>query len=157
MTTELLVWQGLMDQAYAKWQANREWRYRQFLLNLDAIERKAVILGNFNYQVCNGGIQQWVDNGYCVTAQDLLSILEEMDTENSRRVAKIVREVLPHVDLTCTENRGFGQNYWADDEEWYDDTPPSWFEEIDKLTDEYYEFYESFTPEIEEYLARLTA
>lgn len=59
MTTEMMVWQGLMDQAYAKWQADgKKWSYRQFLANLDAVERKAVILGNFNYQVCNGGLQQ---------------------------------------------------------------------------------------------------
>lgn len=160
MTTEMMVWQGLMDQAYAKWQADgKKWSYRQFLANLDAVERKAVILGNFNYQVCNGGLQQWVDNGYATaTARELLDILEEINTENSRRVIKILQSLAPHVDMTCTENRGFGHNYWTHDEDGDREYgPPAWLEEIDALTDEYYEFYEQFTPEVEGYLAKLTA
>jgi len=151
MTTEMMVWQGLMDQAYAKWQADgKKWSYRQFLANLDAVERKAVILGNFNYQVCNGGLQQYIDNGYASgSGRDLLEILDEIDTENSRRVKRIAKDTFKHVNFDA-ENRGFGENYWNED--WIDDEPPACYDEVDKLTDEYYEFYHDFMADVEVYL-----
>ena len=149
--TKTDVWQTLMDRAYDKWQGTG-WNYSQFLLNLDAAERKAVILGNFHYQVCNGGLSQWVDNGYASGGgRDLLTILAEIGTENSSRVAQIVRAVLEYVDMS-RENRGC-DDYWLDKEEWVDDDdPPARYSAIDKLTDEYYSFYASFTPEVEAYL-----
>ena len=153
MTTSTDQWQALMDRAYDKWQGTG-WNYRQFLLNLDAIERKAVILGNFHYQTTNGGLQQWVDNGYASGGGvDLLTILEEMNTETSRRVLGIVRSVLENVDLG-QEKRGFGGDYWL--ESWVDDEPPSWMEEIEELTDEYYSLYDGFVVDVEGYLTGLT-
>jgi hypothetical protein len=153
MTVKTDAWQDLMDTAYDKWQDHREWSHRQLLMNLDAAERKAVLLGNFHYQTCNGGLQQWVENGYACSGPDLLTILEEMDTENSRRVAGIVRTVLGYVDLS-QENRGCGGNYWT--QEWSgpdeDEEVPACFEEVDRLTDEYYSFYDEFVVEVEQYL-----
>lgn len=150
MTTKIDAWQELMDRAYDKWQKNLGWSYRRFLLSLDTVERKAVLLGNFHYQTCNGGIQQWIDNGYASSGgKDVLTILEEMDTELSQRVAKIVRGVLQYVDLSA-DNIGFGEDYWL--ESWDDDNQPACYDEVDKLTDEYYEFYEEFVPEVEQYL-----
>lgn len=151
-------WQTMMDKAYDKWGITRKsgkaWSYRQFLNNLDAVERKAVILGNFHCQTCNGGLQQWVDNGYASdSGRDLLEILDEMDTEKSREVVGIVRAVLKHVDLS-QGNQGFGADYWL--EPWVDDEPPSYMLEVDELTDKYYEFYDSWVPEVEEFLMGLT-
>lgn len=158
MKTDTSCWQNLMDNAYDKWGINKKtgksWGYRQFLNNLDAVERKAVVLGNFHYQTCNGGLQQWVDNGYASdSGKDLLAILDEMGTENSRELAGIVRDVLKNVDMT-QDNRGFGGDYWL--EPWVDDEPPSWMAEVDELTDKYYEFYARWTPEVEEFLGELT-
>jgi len=144
-------WQAIMDRAYDKWQ--KGWGYREFLLNLDTVERRAAILGSFNHQVLNGGLQQWVDNGYASgTGRDLLLILEEMDTELARKVKKIVEGTLVHVDLGL-EMSGFGENYWNEDPE--DDMPLSCYDEIDKLTDEYYAIYEDFEAEVERYLTAL--
>jgi len=155
---DALGWQTLMDRAYDKWGINKKtgkaWNYRQFLNNLDAVERKAVILGNFHGQTCNGGLQQWVDNGYASdSGKDLLEILDEMDTENSRKVRGIVRSVLENVDLSQS-NQGFGGDYWL--EPWVDDEPPSWMAKVDELTDEYYEFYDRWVPEVEDFLMALT-
>ena len=141
-----------MDRAYDKWQGTG-WNYSQFLLNLDAAERKAVILGNFHYQTCNGGICQYIENGYATgSGRDLLTILDEIGTENSQRVKRIVENSFQYVNLHG-ENEGCGGDYWSDDEEWVDDDdPPARYAVLDKLTDEYYAFYESFTPEVEAYL-----
>lgn len=151
MTDRTERWQAIMDQAYDKWQ--KGWGYREFLLNLSTVERRAAILGSFNHQVLNGGLQQWVDNGYASgTGRDLLLILEEMDTELARKVKKIVEGTLVHVDLGL-EMSGFGENYWNEDPE--DDMPLACYDEIDKLTDEYYAIYEDFEAEVERYLTAL--
>jgi hypothetical protein len=154
MKTDTSCWQNLMDNAYDKWgiskKTGKSWGYRQFLNNLDAVERKAVVLGNFHYQTCNGGIQQYIDNGYATgSGKDLLTILDEMDTESSRRVKRIVEGAFQHVDFDG-ENRGFGENYWNED--WVDDEPPACYDEVDKLTDEYYEFYDDFVKDVEAFL-----
>lgn len=156
MTTRTLdVWQGLMDRAYDKWEDAKKWSYRRFLLNLDSVERKAVLVGNFHYQTLNGGLQQWVDNGYASGGgAELLDVLDEIGTENAEKVSKIVKGVLVHVDLTC-EKTGFGGDYWLED--WVDDTPPDCLEEVERLDTEYYEFYRVFEVEVERYLAELTA
>ena len=147
MASEFKVWQGLMDRAYDKWRGNN-WRYSRFLLNLDSLERRAVILGNFNSQVLNGGFQQWVDNGYASGGgRELLVILNEMGAE---RVIELVKLVLEHVDLSL-ENRGFG-DYWLEVDE---SELKELFGELDVLSDKYFEFYEEFELEVEEYLRRL--
>ncbi len=56
------VWQFVMDRAYEKFDdgISRE----EFINRLSEYEKVAVIFGNFNYQVENGGLLQWADNGY---------------------------------------------------------------------------------------------
>jgi hypothetical protein len=72
--------QELMDEAYGLWkrEENRHWKQEDFLENLEPIPRAAVMLGNMNYQVENGGWGQWADNRYYLCADQLLSVLEEM-------------------------------------------------------------------------------
>ena len=148
MINELRIWQGLMDRAYDKWKQNRDWSYNQFLLNLDSIEKKAVILGNFNSQVLNGGFVQWVDNGYASGGgRELLVILDEM---GDQRVSQLVKPVLEHVDLSL-ENRGWGGDYWLNNELEMEEL----LEELNGLTDKYYDFYGEFELEVEEYLGKL--
>jgi len=55
--------QTLMNEAYKKWE-NNDIRREEFLLLLSPVEKIAVVLGNFNYQVCNGGFSQWNYNDY---------------------------------------------------------------------------------------------
>jgi hypothetical protein len=56
--------QELMDKAYDLWRTHKDWSYPIFIDNLDMVSRRAVVLGNLNYQVCNGGFTQWEDNQY---------------------------------------------------------------------------------------------
>ena len=53
----------LMKKAYDTWQKNN-WSPSEFIENIDSPEKFAVILGNLNYQVENGGFSQWKFNGY---------------------------------------------------------------------------------------------
>ena len=56
MEKEFDYLQNLMDEAYLKWKKiNNDWNLKDFDLSLDYKHRNAVLFGNLNYQVENGG------------------------------------------------------------------------------------------------------
>lgn len=86
--------QKLMNEAYEMWQANEEWTQEEYIDNLDRAHRIAVVTGNFNYQVCNGGFMQWHDNQYSKQFGFLSEILDEMDTAASLRALRLAEKAL---------------------------------------------------------------
>ena len=119
------IHQKLMDKAYdderirADKHYNGNWSYNRMLNKASDVERFAVVLGNWNYQVENGGINQWVDNGYCTGISDLREALEKMDTKHSNTIIKYLDEVqeylLDEVISGLAESCGCGGNYYDDD------------------------------------------
>lgn len=72
--------QHLMNEAYKVWQEHKEWSYEDFINYLKQNMRlhlKAVLVGNFNYQVENGGIFQWHGNGYSKFLPELQKCIVE--------------------------------------------------------------------------------
>jgi hypothetical protein len=127
--------QRLMDEAYSLWESNPKWSKIQLALNVSPMHRAAVVLGNLNYQVENGGFSQWLYNGYgegCLK-ELLLHHLTDVGTEGAKRVAGMVREVL---ELDPERVSG---------------------EDTDDLDDEYYTMNDQFMVDCEEYLKKLEA
>lgn len=59
--------QGILNKAYGRWQKGGEHENKDmsaFVGSLEEPERMATVLGKFNQQVTNGGIHQWIENGY---------------------------------------------------------------------------------------------
>ena len=56
--------QDLMDEMYDKWQKSDNKSKWEVLGDFSEAHQIAVTFGNFNYQVENGGIEQWIYNGY---------------------------------------------------------------------------------------------
>ena len=56
--------QNLMYEMYSKWQRGDDKNKWEVLGDFSAAHQIAVVFGNFNYQVENGGIEQWIYNGY---------------------------------------------------------------------------------------------
>ncbi len=58
--------QSLMDEVYGEWQkeGNQNKGKWDILDGFSEAHQIAVVFGNFNYQVENGGISQWIYNGY---------------------------------------------------------------------------------------------
>jgi len=56
--------QDLMDEVYDKWQKSDNKSKWEVLDDFSEAHQIAVVFGNFNYQVGNGGIEQWISNGY---------------------------------------------------------------------------------------------
>jgi hypothetical protein len=71
--------QTLMDEVYAEWQKdeNRRKDKREILGAFSKAHQIAVAFGNLNYQVENGGLEQWIYNGYFRDdAEKLIGYLE---------------------------------------------------------------------------------
>ena len=69
-----------MEKSYKKFEKNKSWSLDEFYFNLEPLEKRAVALGNLNYQVGNGGFTQWIDNNYAsVSISALRFIMSEVD------------------------------------------------------------------------------
>jgi hypothetical protein len=118
------IHQLLMDKAYAdeRTRANTDgnnWSYNRMLSEATDIERLAVVLGNLNYQVENGGFNQWVDNGYCTAYPDVEEALTAINTETSKKVYDMLIEVGKYLDDSVldgsTHSQGCGGWYFDDE------------------------------------------
>lgn len=90
------IHQSLVDKAYDRWRD--EWKdlsYEEFISRLPERERFAVLTGNLNYQVENGGFSQWAENGFLSTAPTLLDLLKRYaDRPVIAKVRQIVAEAV---------------------------------------------------------------
>jgi hypothetical protein len=113
--------QDLMDAAYDRWtegDLKGTSRY-EFLSLLDDTTRFAVVLGNLNYQVENGGWCQWVGNGYCVSYPFVLEALEALGTPIAKKVTAMVETVGLSLEQDVldgdSESDGSMCNYWNEE------------------------------------------
>ena len=150
--TKTSVWQSLMDYAYEKRADNKH----EFMASLQGVERAAVLLGNLNYQVENGGIQQFVDNGYGCYVQQLLGVLADIGTPSCLELAKRVREFTKCWMKKGSTDRGFLGDYWNirnDNEEQWE----SMLVMADEFDEFFYEssFHDRFMADVEAFLTGL--
>jgi len=158
------VWQRLMDKAYSKWE-KENWSTKEFIQeHCSDLERKAVLLGNLNYQVENGGFEQWVDNGYGYFWRDTIKVLREIGTENAvktinliNRFSQYINEYADGYDYWHTETETDYVSYYDEDEdEWLEgeteeEVNPGW-DIANESSSEYYEFNQFLMGEIENFL-----
>jgi len=85
--------QGLVDKAYEKWRES-EMSYPGFIESLDRRHQGAVVIGNLNGQVCNGGFEQWYENGYVDVVSHVRWFLGAIDTDASKEALRLLREFL---------------------------------------------------------------
>lgn len=142
---ETTTWQELMDKAYDEWKKHPGLSYEEFLAGLDAKEEQAVLLGNLNYQVQNGGFDQWVFNGYASRGPEVVVLLELMQSPVAFELARRLPGLLDFVK-PGKKSRGCFGDYWIDD----DDVPTELMEE---LTDWFYGVNERFEEEVENFLS----
>jgi hypothetical protein len=129
--------QQLMDQAYARFQANRHWSRDQFIMRLNWLETVAVLTGNLNYQVENGGFAQWHDNGYSEHTKQLLEVLNEINTDTSKQVVELVLEFMG------------GIRELEDEEDWEVLVNTS-----DDISDRFYAINKQLLSDVEDFLHR---
>ena len=87
------IHEKLMDETYLKWADHANWTYDELIDSLPKIERVAVLLGNLNYQVENGGFYQWHFNLYGKWADEIISILDDMKLSLSKQFHDVLDTV----------------------------------------------------------------
>jgi hypothetical protein len=136
--------QNLVDEAYDLWQKpENNWNKDQFLQNLPSqAHRDAVILGNLNYQVGNGGFEQWFGNDYGDRDAEYLigTLLPAIGTPSAKRVMYLVEEAY---DLR--------EEYDPYEGEPNEDAS----NDLDNLDSEYYAIDDEFMKDVNQYLYKL--
>ncbi len=152
--TETSVWQSLMDSAYER--QNGGVKKKDFVASLRGAEKAAVLLGNFNYQTENGGIAQWVSNGYVCDSDKLLGVLIDVGTESALELAKRIRRFTSVWVKSGLADLGCMGDYWD-----FDNDDEDRWETMQIVADEFDEFfYESsfhdrFMADVEAFLVGL--
>lgn len=129
-----------MNQAYDFWKNEKpELSYNEFIKALPEKQAQAVIIGNLNYQVENGGFSQWASNGYSDQAERLKMYLRLIATES----AKLVHD-------TIEEFEEYAEDYCEDDE----DDDDFDYSTLRKLDNYYYSLNEQFLTDVEAWINR---
>ncbi|MEW5859799.1 MAG: hypothetical protein AB1861_20840 [Cyanobacteriota bacterium] len=134
--TTIALHQQLMNEAYNVFKSGRGDDYEGFVDSLDDRHRAAVILGNLNYQVENGGFLQWHCNGYSGQVDKLHEYLEAIATPASEEVAEMINEF-----------QIITANLDGDDEE--EDSP------YDHLDSRYYQINGQLLADVESWLEKM--
>lgn len=129
---EKSIHQELMNKAYSLWQTEdgKKLNYSNFLdlvlKDLGEIYFNAVITGNLNYQVENGGFSQWHYNDYSIVLDDLIAFFESF---KENKTIKTLVNILNDVDGNL-----------------------KWFDEGIECVKDLYDYKEFFTEKLEEEL-----
>ena len=138
--------EAVMSKAYKKWEG-KSWSYEDFLMELDANERDVVVIGNLNYQVCNGGFSQWAGNDYDEGIVFLERALGKINTKEAKRASEMARTV---TDMKSGAEKGSGYDGWGDDmSEREQDVD---YETCNEFDNEFYKFNELLLEQAQEVL-----
>jgi hypothetical protein len=87
--------QALVDEVYNEWQTgeNKHKGKWDILNGFSAAHQIAVVFGNFNFQVENGGLDQWISNGYFRDDAEKLIEYLETSAELDNRCRTILDEI----------------------------------------------------------------
>ena len=87
--------QALMDEVYDEWrkEENKGKGKWDVLDNFSEAHKVAVTFGNFNYQVGNGGIDQWIYNGYFHDDAEKFTEFLEIGKDTDERCRAILDRV----------------------------------------------------------------
>jgi hypothetical protein len=93
---EPTTWQRLVKQAFARQEGDlRGVSAAEFYDRLDPPQRKAVLLWDFDYQVCEGGIPHWIMNARDGWISEVADIVKEIGSETAKEVVSILEQVQP--------------------------------------------------------------
>ena len=125
--TKTPTWDKLLASADAKYTPRLD--QDDYLKSLTPMEKIAQLLAWLNYQVENGGWRQWVDNGYAVSVDETIDVVNKIGTPSAKIISEILVKLEPHIDQSVS-NTGFFGSYWITEEEepWGDEEEDDWAE-----------------------------
>jgi len=152
------IHQKLMNKAYDLWstEEGKKLSYSDFL---DVVSDKfgklysnAVITGNLNYQVENGGFSQWHYNDYSITLDDLIIFFTDNFKNNEviDKLKYILNEVVDILDW-LDEGKDCVKNLYDYKEFFIKKLEDQVQKELNQLDEKYYEINEKLNEILEEY------
>lgn len=145
-------WQKLMDGPYQRWQEHDgSWSVKDMLLHAchTEAERAACVFGKLNQQIENGGVCQWVDNGYAFGCIDWLPDYLPATGPIGTKIWELLHPFLESYMDEDGQMVQFGEG--EDDLEWADCSNMS-----DRLSNEFYKLEDEWHKEVYAYLAKLS-
>ena len=93
---ERTTWDRVVNRASRRWRGDlRDPDWRQ----TDPLSHQAVLLCLLNAQILNGGLYQWIGNGYGEWVDDVIKAAREVGTDASRAVAAVLEDVARHLQV----------------------------------------------------------
>ena len=135
--------QFIMEQCYQKW--DKDMSRDEFVNSLTEYEKLAVCFGNFNYQVENGGLEQWIVNDYASDIGFMKNFLENSGIYQiyTFRLIELLEQV---------ENVVFHINELDKNDESYDRDVDDYFKTLDFWDNEYYDYNKDWLSHFNDYL-----
>jgi hypothetical protein len=88
------AWERLCNRSRRRWHGDFDdpaWQ------QADPLSRSAVLLDVLNAQILNGGLHQWVANGYARWINDVIAAATAIGSPATRQVAAILTELATHL------------------------------------------------------------
>jgi hypothetical protein len=141
------LWDLLVNRSRRRWRfdfSDPNWTA------VDPLSRKAALLRCLDGQILNGGLFQWIANGFGRWIDDVIEAAREVGTEASREVAALLLEVSVHLDdLEANQEwDGAGTESGHDDHQENDQS----MEQLFDCEDRYYAVQSQFTSDVEKWL-----
>lgn len=131
-----------LEEAYNIWKRNPGKSIQEVLSLLDKNQKEELVLNKFIFQVLNGGIDQWIGNGYGFIIQETIFAIIRTRSKHSETIAKILMDLYPFVARIKHPNEIY---------KWTDDNNSSNLEEfIEKYNQTLFDILPEFQEEIEQ-------
>jgi hypothetical protein len=150
---EKTAWDRLVNRSRRRWSwdfDNPRWSQS------DPLSRQAVLLRMLNSQILNGGLLQWIANGYGRWIEDVIEAAREVGTDASNEVAAVLEEVSHHLEA------GYPVGDWRehaalDEERDCPEEPDEVSEQLTDCEDRYYRVQSQLVRDVETWLEERAA
>jgi hypothetical protein len=140
------AWERLCNRSRRRWGrdfADPRWKQD------DPLSRNAVLLDSLNAQILNGGLLQWIANGYGQWIDDVIVAALEIGTDATREVATMLADLARLLDVESLTNGSWAlQEIVGADERPEDEKR---LELIWDLEDRYYRVQMQFVEDVEQW------
>jgi hypothetical protein len=138
---ERSAWDRIANRADRRWRGelgDPAWR------ETDPLSRQAVLLRALNAQILNGGLCQWIANGYGAWVLDVAEAAEEVGTPAAQEVAALLGDVARALEAGYMED-------FAEDDEVPDENDEA-MELVGRSEDRYFAVQMQFMKDVEAWL-----
>jgi hypothetical protein len=138
---EQSAWDRLANRASRRWRNDPDdpaWRAT------DPLSRQAVLLRDLNRQILNGGLRQWIANGYGAWVDDVAAAAREVGTAAAREVAALLEDVASLLKAGYQEDFPEGDEFLDEEDEAS--------RVIGRCEDRYYNVQSRFVADVEAWL-----